>query len=328
MFKLIYPKFWQSRNIIAYLLWHLSLIYLLVSFLRKLFARPIIFPAKIICVGNNSVGGTGKTQIVIHLAKLLSVENIKFVIVTKAYGSDLTTAIIVRKHHTAIEVGDESLILSKYGTVIATRKIQQIIPLINEIKPSVIIVDDFLQNPNFHKDCTILAVDAHRLFGNGFLIPAGPLREYPKKALKSADLIMAISAENWNPPNILMSYTAKLVQAKIVLSKKIDKTKNYFAFSGIGNPERFFLTLKNYGLTIAGCEIFPDHYNYSKKDLENLLANAKKYNAALITTRKDYVKLLPLKDADTEIICCDVELLIDNPQKLDDLLYAKIFKKY
>lgn len=327
MIKLLYPKFWQSRNIIAYLLWSFSLIYLFISSLRKFFARTVIFPAKVICVGNISVGGTGKTQIVIHLAKLLSAQNIKFVIITKAYGSKLSKATIVKEHHTALEVGDESLILSEYGTVIATKKIQQIIPLINDIKPSVIIVDDFLQNPNFHKDCTILAVDAHRLFGNGFLIPAGPLREYPEKALATADLIMAISAENWKLPNILMPYAA-IVQAKIILLKKIDKAKNYFAFSGIGNPERFFLTLKNYGLTVISYQIFPDHYNYSKKDLENLLANAKKHNAVLITTRKDYVKLLPLKDSDTGIICCDVELLIDKPEKLTSLIYAKIFKKY
>jgi tetraacyldisaccharide 4'-kinase len=319
MFKLVYPKFWQSRNIIAYLLWPLSLIYLLVSFLRKLLAKPVIFPAKVICIGNSSVGGTGKTQIVIHLAKLLSARNIKFVILTKAYGSNLTTATIVQAYHTALQVGDESLILSKYGTVIATKKIQQAIPLINDIKPNIIIVDDFLQNPNFHKDYTILAVDAHRLFGNGFLIPAGPLREYPEKALKSADLIMAISADNWKLLDILVPYTTKLVQAKIVLSHKIDTLKNYFAFSGIGNPERFFLTLKNYGLTIIAHQIFPDHYNYSKEDLENLHAHAKKHNAVLITTKKDYVKLLPLKDANTEIICCDVELLIDKPEKLINL---------
>lgn len=328
MIKLLYPKFWQNRNIIAYLLWSFSLIYLFISSLRKFFAHTVIFPAKVICVGNISVGGTGKTQIVIHLAKLLSAQNIKFVIITKAYGSKLSKATIVKEHHTALEVGDESLILSEYGTVIATKKIQQIIPLINDIKPSVIIVDDFLQNPNFHKDCTILAVDAHRLFGNGFLIPAGPLREYPKKALTSADLIVAISAENWEPPNILTQYATKLVQAKITSSKKIDKTKNYFAFSGIGNPERFFLTLKNYDLTLAGCQIFPDHYNYSKKDLENLLVTAKKHNAVLITTRKDYVKLSSLKDSGTEIVFCDVELSIDKPEKLTNLIYAKIFKKY
>ncbi|WP_342270561.1 tetraacyldisaccharide 4'-kinase [Rickettsia endosymbiont of Orchestes rusci] len=327
MIKLLYPKFWQSRNIIAYLLWPFSLIYLFISSLRKFFARTVIFPAKVICVGNISVGGTGKTQIVIHLAKLLSAKNIKFVIITKAYGSKLSKATIVREHHTALEVGDESLILSEYGTVIATKKIRQIIPLISNIKPTVIIVDDSLQNPNFHKDFTILAVDAHRLFGNGFLMPAGPLREYPEKALASADLITVISAENWNLPNILVPYAA-IVQAKIILSKKIDKTKNYFAFSGIGNPERFFLTLKNYGLTIAGYQVFPDHYNYSKKDLENLLVAAKKHNAVLITTRKDYVKLSSLKDSATEIICCDVELLIDKPEKLINLIYEKIFKKY
>ncbi|HJD55410.1 MAG TPA: tetraacyldisaccharide 4'-kinase [Rickettsia endosymbiont of Pyrocoelia pectoralis] len=320
MIKLLYPKFWQERNIIAYALFPLSLIYRFLGYLRHILASPIRLPAKVICVGNCSIGGTGKTQIVIYLAKLLTAENVSFVIVTKAYGSNLNDAVIVNTKHTASEVGDESVILSKYGSVIATKNIKQILPLVHELKPSIIIVDDFLQNPHFHKDITIVAVDGERLFGNGFLIPSGPLREYPHKALKLADLIFLINANYNNIPNVLIPYRNKLIEGQIIPLGNIDKTKNYFAFSGIGNPERFFITLKNYGLNIIGQEIFPDHYNYLQVDLEKLYLLAKKHNATLITTRKDYVKI---NDPNNAIICLDVELYINN----SDLLYEKIFKK-
>lgn len=117
-------------------------------------------------------------------------------------------------------------------------------------------------------------------------------------------------------PVSLASYANKLIQAQIVASSDIDKNKNYFAFSGIGNPERFFLTLKNYGLNIVGYKIFPDHYNYLQEDLENLSLLAKTNNATLITTRKDYVKI---GDSSDIIVCLDVKLSINNP----NLLYEK-----
>lgn len=320
MIKLLYPKFWQKRNIIAYTLFPISLIYQFLGFLRHVFARPVILPAKVICVGNCSVGGTGKTQIVMYLANLLKTQNIDFVIVTKAYGSNLKEATIVKAEHSTLEVGDESVILAKHGTVIATKNIKQILPLIRELKPSIIIVDDFLQNPYFHKDITIVSVDSQRFFGNGFLIPAGPLREYPNRALSAADLVFLVGNNSGEIPASLVSYANKLIQAQIVASSDIDKNKNYFAFSGIGNPERFFLTLKNYGLNIVGYKIFPDHYNYLQEDLENLSLLAKTNNATLITTRKDYVKI---GDSSDIIVCLDVKLSINNP----NLLYEKIFKK-
>ncbi|MGX6960187.1 MAG: tetraacyldisaccharide 4'-kinase [Rickettsia endosymbiont of Pentastiridius leporinus] len=362
MIKLLYPKFWQKRNIIAYALLPLSLIYQLLGYLRHILASPIRLPAKVICVGNCSIGGTGKTQIVMYLTKLFKARNINFVIVTKAYGSNLNNAIIVNTKHTASEVGDESVILAKHGTVIATKNIKQILPLIHELKPSIIIVDDFLQNPHFYKDFTIVSIDGERLFGNGFLIPAGPLREYPHKALNSADIIFLVGNNNDTIPNDLANYIDKTITSKIIPSSNIDKTKNYFAFSGIGNPERFFLTLKNYGLNVVGHENFPDHYNYLQTDLEKLYLLAKIHNATLITTRKDYVKINNPNNAIVELnserfrqdefkeepaqrtkvrehrrmpqnslessflndaVCLDVELSINNP----DLLYEKIFKK-
>ncbi|MCC8416625.1 MAG: tetraacyldisaccharide 4'-kinase [Rickettsia endosymbiont of Gnoriste bilineata] len=373
MIRLIYPKFWQSKNIIAYLLLPLSWLYLFASYLRRVTSRPIIFPCKVICVGNISIGGTGKTQIVIFLAKLLKAVNIDFIIISKGYGSKLQTTLLVEAHHTVADVGDEAVMLLKYGKVIAAKKIQDIGSFIEKIKPKMIIVDDSMQNPNFHKDLVILSVDANRLFGNEFLIPAGPLRQYPKQAIDKADIVISVGADSFpsyianlnvksnlqtslreaalvatkqsrkvnrngllrssfappcNDSNLLwlsanhISYKeCAFFQAQIVPSIDIDKTKNYFAFSGIGNPERFLSTLENYGLQLVGHKIFPDHHQYSIKDLEYLKEQSKKSNSLLITTRKDYVRIC---DTDLSVICCDVHLLLDNQQSLVDLIYEKI----
>jgi tetraacyldisaccharide 4'-kinase len=410
MIKLIYPKFWQTKNIIAYLLLPLSWLYLFASYLRRITARPIIFPCKVICVGNISVGGTGKTQIVIFLAQLLKAINIDFIIISKGYGSKLQTALLVEAHHTVADVGDEAIMLLKYARVIATKKIQDIGSFIEKIKPKVIIVDDSMQNPNFHKDIVILSLDANRLFGNEFLIPAGPLRQYPKQAIDKADIIISVGSakiDSFSLHNRLSEKVAyaegfegdaerrtaayssvredsstastykspaevdffrkskerTFFQAQIVPSIDIDKTKNYFAFSGIGNPERFLSTLENYGLQLVGHKNFPDHHQYSAEDLEYLKEQSKKSNSLLITTRKDYVRIYSnnlkngdnkqgvsersvqlvrehanapkfygansskqksICDTDLSVICCDVHLLLDNQQLLADLIYEKI----
>lgn len=322
MIKLLYPKFWQTKNIITYLLLPFSWIYFFTSYIRKIIACPIRFPCKVICVGNITIGGTGKTQVVAFLANSLKAKNVNFLIVTKAYGSELKDAVLVNSNHTALEVGDESVMLLEYGVVIAAKKIRYIKPFIDKLKPAVIIVDDSMQNPNFYKDFVILTVDADRLFGNEFLIPAGPLRQYPKQAIEKADLIVSVGSNNDNINHSLLNDVRdKLFQAQIIPSKEIDKTKKYLAFSGIGNPQRFFSTLENYGLKLLGYKIFPDHHPYSNEDLEFLANQAKQNNAYLITTRKDYVKIDTNK---LPMICCDVNLSISKKQQLIDLIYEKI----
>ncbi|XVN42176.1 MAG: tetraacyldisaccharide 4'-kinase [Candidatus Rickettsia vulgarisii] len=322
MIKLLYPKFWQTRNIIAYLLLPFSWIYFLASYIRKIIACPIRFPCKVICVGNITIGGTGKTQIVAFLARSLKAKNINFIIVTKAYGSKLKDAVLVNFDHTVLEVGDESVMLLEYGQVIAAKKISYVKSFIDKLRPSVIIVDDSMQNPNFYKDFIILTVDADRLFGNKFLIPAGPLRQYPKQAIEKADLIVSVGTISDNISHSLLNdLGGKLFQAQIIPSIEIDKTKKYFAFSGIGNPQRFFSTLENYGVKLLGYKIFPDHHLYSNNDLEYLANQAKQNNAYLITTKKDYVKIDHNK---LPVICCDVNLSISKNQQLIDLIYEKI----
>jgi len=322
MIKLIYPQFWQTKNITAYLLLPFSVIYWFLGYIRYYIARPINLPAKVICVGNVNVGGSGKTQLVIWLADFFKSRNIKFVIITKGYGSNLKKATLVTKQHDAEEVGDESLVLQNYGSVIASKKIHYAVNIINELKPEIIIVDDGMQNPNFYKDLTILSIDAHRGFGNGFLIPAGPLRQNLDSGFKMADIVVSVGTDE----NPRITYASKpFFYAKINPITKIDISKTYFAFSSIGNPDRFFSSLTRENIKLSGNKIFPDHYNYSALDLESLNIQAKELDSILITTKKDYVKVHNKLSA--PLVCFDVSLVIKNHQELENLIYEKIFKK-
>jgi tetraacyldisaccharide 4'-kinase len=318
---LIYPHFWTKRGLLAYLLLPISKIYWFLGLLRFICTKPYHFPVKVVCVGNANVGGTGKTQLVMWLTKALQAKNIRVVIITKAFGSKLKEAVLVNSSHKASEVGDESIMLRQYAPTIATTKILQALPIINSLKPELVILDDGLQNPTIHKDLSILVIDQERGMGNGFLLPAGPLRQYPKEALKIIDLVLEIGIKK-NAPNYAHNLkTHKPVfYAQIIPRTKIDTSSNYLVFSGIGDPNRFLKMLKQDELKIVAHEIFPDHHNYSPKDIEYLRNKATALKAKLLTTRKDYVKI----QDQLPVICYDVELLIDKSENLIKIIHEKI----
>ena len=314
MIKLVYPAFWSKQNWQSCLLIPFSWIYQLLGLLRMIFARPIKLPAKVICVGNMSVGGTGKTQIVAQLAKELKQQKRKFVVITKGYGSSLSSAKIVSANDGPAEVGDESILLSKFATVIAAKNIKAALPLIEKIKPEIIIFDDGMQNPGFIKDINILVIDAARAAGNNQIFPAGPLREYSEIAIYRADVIIMIGNEPCSDStlvNNIISSKKPLFKAKIKIITKLNPKLPYYAFTAIGNPERFYQLLKSNNLSINGEKSFPDHYNYTQEEITDLQMMAKKNRYCLLTTNKDYVKIIN-KDNITPV---DIELDIENKTK-------------
>ena len=326
MIKLNYPAFWQRRSLINYLLLPFSWLYAFLGDLRKFCARRIRLPAFVICVGNMTVGGSGKTQLVIWLARLLAQHDINFVIVTRGYHSKIKAAKLIRVDDDPNEVGDESVLLAAYGKVVAAPKVRQIIPLINELKPSIIIFDDGMQNPYFSKDFTILAIDPIRAVGNNLLIPAGPLREQPSKALNKADLILVVGNKPCSDSSLMEKITVSnkpFYQAKIKISNAVDKNCNYIAFTGIGNPDKFFSLLDENNLNIIDKISYPDHYNYPIDELNKLINLAKDKGGNLITTKKDYIKLR----GDNNIKFVDVELEFTEKQKVEKLINDQIIQK-
>lgn len=329
MIKLEYPKFWSNVNLIAILLIPLSWIYQIIGIIRKFITKPIKFDAITICVGNATVGGTGKTQIVLSLIRQFKEQNLNFIVVTKGYNSKLKQAKLVQKSDTALTVGDESILLSKYATVIAAKKVKYALNIIKDLKPDIIIFDDGLQNPSFIKDYNILAIDKHRSIGNNLIFPAGPLRENVKDSIKKSDMIVTIgnnhNSELNNLLNKLNNQTSReIFDAKIQLYlEKLEKEprqKSYLAFAAIGNPKRFFDLLKESKINIAEEKIFPDHHIYSDAEINDLINYANKKGYKLVTTEKDYVKI----NRKEEILCIESHLIFKNHNKFFKLINEKI----
>lgn len=316
MIKLNYPHFWQKRNWISYLMLPFAAIYSLAAKIRYFTIPTIKLPGRVICVGNITVGGTGKTQLIIALAKQLTKKEINFVIISKGYGGSFKKAIQAQEHMNPQLVGDEALELCRYGTVIVARKVTDAIPLLKELKADIILVDDGAQNPSFFKDFTIITIDGLRGFGNNFPIPAGPIRK--PDIIDETDAIVIIANDNELPPVINDKF---ITTASIVPISNLNKNQKYYAFAGIGDPERFFNLLKINGFNLVKTKVFPDHYFYTNKDIELLEKDTGNLLASLITTSKDYVKI-PIK---TNIKCLDVELRIKDEEKLMEKIYAKLY---
>jgi len=306
MIKLNYPEFWQKKSFISYLLLPFSLIYLLLGQLRSTLAKPVILPAYTICLGNATIGGTGKTQVAIWLAKAMAKRGKKCVILCKGYGGNFTTPMIVDSSMSPRLVGDEALELCIYATTIVSKKIPDAISILKKLEPSFIIVDDGMQNPNFAKDFILMVIDGSRGFGNGVLFPAGPLREFADKAKARSDAVVV--TDSVGHVSDIDGYRATIIPE--VGLNTLDK---YYAFAGIGNPERFFEVLKAAGANLVGTQTFPDHYKYLDSDIELLMIKANLAGAKLITTRKDYVKLRSLGN---KIMSFDVGLEIDDGETL------------
>ncbi len=349
---LSYPYFWQRKSSISsYLLLPFSWLFRLGSFIRKCFSNAHKIDGLVICVGNATVGGTGKTQIIKWLAKYCAEKKLNFVIISKGFGSCNKEAVIVDSSiHKATDVGDEALEMQALGQVISARDITQAIPLIDKIKSDgflrgnfipdkfIILVDDGMQNPNFVKDITIMTVDASRGFGNGRIIPAGPLRESPINAINRSDVIIFVGNGDSKELHTLdlipkanhLKKEPLILQANIKFKSPTDFMQSkYIAFCGIGNPERFFYMLEKQAIEVIEKIPFADHHNYHASEINNLCSIAQKAGAKLITTRKDFSRLQGLK-VDTQYmhLIDNIEAVVDfgnSEEKLSNMLDRKIF---
>ena len=323
MIKLTYPSFWSKKNIVSWLLIAFSWIYQLLGSLRKLLVKPVKLPCFVICIGNISVGGTGKTQLVAWLAKNFRKKNCNFLIVTKGYNSNLRGAKLVEPLDLPSDVGDESKMLSEYGQVLAAKSIKYALPIINDLKPDVVIFDDGMQNPGFFKDLTIVVLDTIRNIGNGRIFPAGPLRESVQSAINRSDIVIMIGNElcpNFSLIHTITSSNKPFFKSKIQLVGNIDTSKNYYAFTAIGDPDRFFRLLNENGINVLATKAFPDHHHYSREEITALVKEADKQTLFLLTTKKDYVKI----SDHTKMLCAEVTLTFDKEEELFQLIYEKI----
>lgn len=308
------PQFWIKKNFISYALLPFSLLYFLVVKIVNCNSKNYRISKPVICVGNFIAGGSGKTPVAIALGKLLNEiieqnqnKNFKFVYLSRGYkNAGLKFSEVCAKQHDAKNVGDEPLILSEIATTfVAKNRLfgAKEIEKMQEIK--AIILDDGMQNDSLKKDFTIAVVDGNIGFGNGFLIPAGPMRQTFKMGYKKADCVVIIGEAK---PEII----AKLADKKIIYADLEAKNLANFlnqkliAFCGLAYPNKFFSFLEKQNCNIVKKVSFPDHYDYKNVDLEGLIATAQKSQAQLVTTKKDWIKFPP--EFKSKISYLDVEL--------------------
>ena len=318
---------WYSNNkitksILVFLL-PLSIIYYLLFTLRKKFISPKSFGTNIVCVGNCSVGGDGKTSTTLSILKLYKLRNKNVAVLLKGYkGRIKEPTLVIKNKHAAIDVGDEALLYTEHtNTFVSNDRLKGVSFIINNYSPDVILLDDGMQDFRIKKDKNILVINGARGFGNRLLLPMGPLRQLPSSAIKMADLVILIGNSF---DTVFKSYESELNE-KIFVNAEIrcemnTLTNSYFAFSGIGNNQNFINTLKTNNYNLFKFKLFPDHYNYSNNDIDNIKQEAKENNLKIITTEKDWMRLSDQQRKNINFLPISIEFL--HVEKINNILFA------
>jgi len=297
------PDFWDRDDALS------RLGMALLSPLSGLYAAGLRYKARhttphrvrvpVICVGNISSGGTGKTPIAIAVADAIIARGRNPFFLTRGYGGQLKGPVVVARSHKAVDVGDEPLLLSRKAATVVSRDRAAGADLAIERGADVIIMDDGYQNFTLAKDLSLVVVDGPKGFGNGHVLPAGPLREPVAKGLARADAV--IITGDGNPP--LPAFEGPVLRAHIgPAATESWRGQRVLAFAGIGRPEKFFRSLTELGAEIIGARSFPDHHPYTSRELETLKIQARTAKAKLVTTEKDFVRLSETDGEDVAVL--------------------------
>lgn len=282
------PTYWKNKNIISYMLFPIGWLYGFITSLRTKIKKTHKAKIPVICVGNLTAGGTGKTPIAISIAEILkqTYNNVSFI--SRGYGGSLKNVMVNNKIHTPNQVGDEPLLLSEVAPVFINPNRAEAAELAIKHNADCLIMDDGFQNPTLHKDISFLVFNGSFGIGNGFAIPAGPLRESFSNGIKRAHAIIIIGEDK---TNIADKTDLPIFYADIIEEKPIIKNKNAYAFAGIGYPEKLYQSLKNCGINVVHTKDFPDHHFYTNEELQEIINTAHKENLEIFTTSKDFVKI-------------------------------------
>lgn len=320
------PPFWYNKNSCLWprLLQPLSLLYQWGLEYKAKRAKPTKLHIPLICVGNLTVGGSGKTPTVHALTQALSAHFSPIIILSKGYKGTLTEPTKIELlQHNAGAVGDEALLHADFAQTWIGRDRAKVAlaaqaSFTSQTQQSAIfIMDDGYQNPSLTPDFRLLVMDGPMGFGNERLIPAGPLREPILRGLARADAILVIDAPNpslkktlASIPHIPVFYSKKALSLSPTFPKKV------IAFAGIAHPYRFFGSLKEQGIEIKEAISFSDHHTFTEKDLMKLKNKAHKLGLPLVTTQKDFVRLPDAMKEET----IHVPLSLTLPDKLVTLI--------
>jgi len=360
------PESGKAGSPFALLLEAFSLFYRFGVVLRnglydRKFYKSVRLPCRVISVGNVTVGGTGKTPLVILLARMLKGHGYRPAVLSRGYGSKGAAPVNIVSDGASLllsheEGGDEPVLIagSLPGIPVLTGPDRYLTgeTAVKRFGADVLILDDGFQHRRLFRDLNIVLLDVNRPWGNGFLLPRGPLREPPVQALNRADILIRTgerNSERWGKipepsdgaGDLETVWKGKLPvfrgihQPQALISRNGGQEKELrflagkriCAFAGIGAPERFRRTLESLGAAIVAFLVYPDHHRYTSSDLDVIEQAAKKVQAEMIvTTEKDEIKLMPLDKRVLPCYALRIEMRIDPWQDFEGLILGLLKK--
>ncbi len=275
-------------EILKFFLIPIGLIYNAITQLRLKFSKPFKASVPVICVGNINVGGVGKTPFTEYLANYLKEKKLKPAILSRGYKGKLKYVKVNNKIHNYKDVGDEPLMLSYTAPTYVGEDRAKIAQMAIKDGANILIMDDGFQSPTIYKDFSFVVIDGKTGLGNGQVIPSGPLREYLSFGKKRANAFVIVGPDKTGIKKKLTDFP--VIEVKVQTKFKPSKYKAYYAFAGIGKPEKFYNTLRETGAKISVAKSFMDHHAYTNKELKEIEDISTFKNIIPITTSKDWVK--------------------------------------
>jgi tetraacyldisaccharide 4'-kinase len=314
------PDFWSrddfNARLLASALAPLGFLYGASVRWKHRLQKPYRAAPKVVCVGNLTAGGGGKTPVAIAIGQMLQIEGLSVAYLLRGYARRSRGALRVDlQTHNAAAVGDEALLLAKIAPTIVSDDRAEGARLAEREGADIIIMDDGHQNFTLAKDLSLVVVDAESGFGNCRIIPAGPLREPVRQGLDRADAVILMGSGR--PP--LPGFTAPVLHARL-LSDRCLGGEPLVAFAGIGRPDKFFTSLRALGAKLVETHGFADHHVYSTAEIALLRERARNAGATLMTTEKDLVRMNAGERAGIDVL--PVKAAFDAPRELERLFAA------
>lgn len=315
------PRFWyQKQSRLGKILSPLGRVYDVLGRIRRVLQPVYRAKIPVCCVGNIAVGGCGKTPVCLALGRLLQEQGQSYFFLNHGYKSK-KQGVQVRGPKDVAVVGDEAVLLAAQAPTIVNHRRDKGARLAWQKGAKALIMDDGFQNARLKKDISFVVIDGQRGFGNGFILPAGPLRESPLQGLRRATAVIIAGKDTAGAGAFVRRYFPKLpilTGAFVQDEKSLQpiRGKAVFAFTGIGHPQKFFDMLKKNGVKVERTRTFADHYYYTAFDLQDMRAQAP--DLPFVTTEKDAVKLPDSFLKHTTVV--KGNFIFDEPQKVLDIL--------
>lgn len=319
------PHFWTvtdkrsraSAPVIKLLMTPLSMLYRWAGRRRIATTVPHDAGLPVICIGNLTLGGAGKTPVTAATRAHFAAHGARVASLSRGYrGSILGPVHVDTLTHTAAEVGDEPLMLAASGEAWISKDRPAGATAMKEAGVQIVIMDDGHQNPTLKKSLSIVVIDGTNPFGNGHIFPKGPLREPIADGLSRADAVVVMGGDEM--PAALSTFKGVVLRAHLEPLALLPPGR-YIAFAGIGRPERFFDGLQQQpGVELSESVPYPDHHAFQPSDIAYLMKLAKERDARLVTTDKDHVRLPP--DVKGHVMRASVEAKFEDPAAFAALL--------